>query len=67
MNTSETPPDGVYFRNLPNGNDPSWACGLGVFMNEWGRADRMKDSSETQRYIHIQVLERSADIWLGLV
>jgi lysophospholipase L1-like esterase len=34
MNTSETPPDGVYFRNSPNWNDTSRTYGLGAFMNE---------------------------------
>ena len=34
MNTSETLPDGVYFRNSPNWNDTSRTYGLGVFMNE---------------------------------
>jgi len=34
MNTSESPPDGVYFRNSPNWNDTSRTYGLGVFMSE---------------------------------
>ena len=34
MNTSEPPPDGVYFRNSPNWNDTSHTYGLGVFKNE---------------------------------
>lgn len=34
MNTSETLPDGVYFRNSPNWTDTSKTFGLGVFMNE---------------------------------
>jgi hypothetical protein len=34
MNTSEQPPDGVYFRNSPNWGDTSRTYGLGVFMNE---------------------------------
>lgn len=34
MNTSESPPDGVYFRNTPDWNDTSRTYGLGVFMNE---------------------------------
>lgn len=34
MNTSESPPDGVYFRNSPSWNDTSRTYGLGVFMNE---------------------------------
>jgi hypothetical protein len=34
MNTSESPPDGVYFRNTPSWNDTSRTYGLGVFMNE---------------------------------
>jgi len=33
MNTSESPPDGVYFRDLPDWNT-SRTYGLGVFMNE---------------------------------
>ena len=34
MNTSETLPDGVYFRNSPNWNDTNRTSGLGVFKNE---------------------------------
>lgn len=34
MNTSESLPDGVYFRNSPSWNDTSRTYGLGVFMNE---------------------------------
>jgi len=34
MNTSETPPDGVYFRNSPDWSDTSRTYGLGVFANE---------------------------------
>ena len=34
MNTSETLPDGVYFRNSPNWDDTSRTYGLGVFMGE---------------------------------
>lgn len=34
MNTSETAPDGVYFRNSPHTADTSRITGLGVYMNE---------------------------------
>lgn len=34
MNTSETPPDGVYFRNSPHTADTSRITGLGVYKNE---------------------------------
>jgi hypothetical protein len=34
MNTSETLPDGVYFRNSPSWSDTYRIYGLGVFMNE---------------------------------
>jgi len=34
MNTSETLPDGVYFRNSPNWDDTSRTYGLGVFRDE---------------------------------
>jgi hypothetical protein len=34
MNTSETPPDGVWFRNSPHEGDTSRITGLGVYMNE---------------------------------
>ena len=34
MNTSESPPDGVYFRNSPYWSDTMRIYGLGVFMNE---------------------------------
>lgn len=39
MNTSETLPDGVYFRNSPYWDDTSRTSGLGVFMNEQVRLD----------------------------
>jgi hypothetical protein len=35
MNTSETPPDGIYFRNSPHTWDYSAIYGYGVFMNEY--------------------------------
>ncbi len=34
MNTDETPPDGVWFRNSPHTADTSRITGLGVYMNE---------------------------------
>jgi len=34
MNTSETPPDGVYFRNSPHVSDTSRVSGLGVYSGE---------------------------------
>src|SRR5438477_4980842 len=34
MNTSETLPDGVYFRNSPHTADTNRVYGLGVFRNE---------------------------------
>ncbi|HEY1449853.1 MAG TPA: hypothetical protein VGF47_02795, partial [Solirubrobacteraceae bacterium] len=34
MNTSETPPDGVWFRNSPHESDTSQTTGLGVYVNE---------------------------------
>ena len=34
MNTSETPPDGVWFRNSPHTADTARVTGLGVYMNE---------------------------------
>ena len=34
MNTSETPPDGVWFRNSPHTADTNRITGLGVYMNE---------------------------------
>jgi surface antigen len=34
MNTSETPPDGVWFRNSPHINDTDRVTGHGVYMNE---------------------------------
>ncbi|WP_284747749.1 amidase domain-containing protein [Amycolatopsis sp. RTGN1] len=34
MNTSETPPDGVYFRNSAHPSDTSRITGLGVYKNE---------------------------------
>jgi hypothetical protein len=34
MNTSETPPDGVWFRNSPQQNDTNRETGFGVYMNE---------------------------------
>jgi hypothetical protein len=34
MNTSETLPDGVWFRNSPHEGDTSRTTGLGVYMNE---------------------------------
>jgi hypothetical protein len=34
MNTSETPPDGIYFRNSPHWADTNRIFGLGVFANE---------------------------------
>ena len=35
MNTSETPPDGVYFRNSPHTADTSRIYGLGVFAGDY--------------------------------
>lgn len=35
MNTSETPPDGVWFRNSPHTADTDRVTGLGVYANEW--------------------------------
>lgn len=34
MNTSESPPDGVYFRNSPRTADTPRITGLGVYANE---------------------------------
>jgi hypothetical protein len=34
MNTSETPPDGVWFRNSPHTADTSRITGLGVYAGE---------------------------------
>lgn len=34
QNTSETPPDGVWFRNSPHTADTDRVTGLGVYMNE---------------------------------
>lgn len=34
MNTSETPPDGVWFRNSPHTGDTSRITGLGIYRNE---------------------------------
>jgi hypothetical protein len=34
MNTSEQPPDGVWFRNSPHTADTSRITGLGVYRNE---------------------------------
>jgi surface antigen len=34
MNTSESPPDGVWFRNSPNTSDTSRTTGLGVYSGE---------------------------------
>lgn len=34
MNTNETPPDGVYFRNSPHTSDTSKTPGIGVFAGE---------------------------------
>src|SRR2546421_11308759 len=34
MNTSETPPDGVWFRNSPHTGDTDRVTGHGVYMNE---------------------------------
>jgi hypothetical protein len=34
MNTSETPPDGVWFRNSPHTWDTQRITGLGVYANE---------------------------------
>src|SRR5258708_38490024 len=34
MNTSETPPDGVWFRNSPHTADTDRVTGHGVYMNE---------------------------------
>lgn len=34
MNTSEQPPDGIWFRNSPHTADTSRTTGLGVYMNE---------------------------------
>ena len=47
MNTSETPPDGVYFRNSPHTADTSRITGLGVYANErvqlqcWANGDNV--------------------------
>lgn len=57
MNTSETPPDGVYFRNSPHTADTSRTYGLGVFMNDrvqlqcyaWG--DAVGPYSDTLWYL----------------
>ena len=34
MNTSETPPDGVWFRNSPSQNDTNRETGFGVYAGE---------------------------------
>jgi hypothetical protein len=56
MNTSETPPDGVWFRNSPHTADTSRITGLGVYKNErvelqcyaWG--DSVKPYNNTLWY-----------------
>ncbi|WP_199514817.1 hypothetical protein [Nucisporomicrobium flavum] len=39
MNTSEAPPDGVWFRNSPQTSDTDRITGLGVYVNEQVRLD----------------------------
>ncbi|MFI5497205.1 hypothetical protein [Actinoplanes sp. NPDC051859] len=50
MNTSEEPPDGVWFRNSPHTNDTDRVTGLGVYQNERVRAICWADGDAVGRY-----------------